>query len=67
MCGWVWVGGWVGVRVGGCCDILAVGLDHALQCLSREDPSLRVRTDKDSGQVKGDRLLVMDCCCHSLH
>ena len=26
-------------------------LDHALNCLSREDPSLRVSTDEDSGQV----------------
>ena len=26
-------------------------LDHALECLSREDPSLRVTTDEDTGQV----------------
>ena len=26
-------------------------LDYALSCLAREDPSLRVSTDKDTGQV----------------
>lgn len=36
--------------------MMDVGLDHALQCLSLEDPSLRVTTDNDSGQVKGQWL-----------
>ena len=26
-------------------------LDHALSCLTREDPSLRVSTDQDTGQT----------------
>lgn len=32
-------------------DKYMLGLDHALQCLSQEDPSLRVTVDRDSGQV----------------
>ena len=27
-------------------------LERALECLQREDPSLHVRTDTDTGQVK---------------
>ena len=33
-------------------------LEHALQCLEREDPSLRVTLDKDTGQV-----LTVLCVC----
>ena len=29
----------------------SVELDHALSCLSREDPSLRVSINKDTGQT----------------
>lgn len=32
--------------------ICETDLEHALNCLQREDPSLKVRTDPDSGQVE---------------
>ena len=31
--------------------VSAAGLEHALQCLAQEDPSLRVSVDQDTGQV----------------
>ena len=31
--------------------IITVDLDHALSCLTREDPSLRVSTNQDTGQT----------------
>lgn len=55
--------------------IYPLDLDHALKCLQREDPSLKVRLDPDSGQV-GILLLnprnfsiicVCACACTCMH
>lgn len=40
-------------------QLFAPDLDHALICLQREDPSLKVKIDANTGQVRFTMLIII--------